>query len=252
MKDYVDTIGVWSNEWRVFYNGIQDPYEYAGLDGPETIHSSSAMSDATYLDAETAPAIQRWWPVDADRLTLSRKLEILIPIKETVMELTHKFRWKENDPFEPGDNRILFAEADKLERNLANKESQEETKKADVEKAENDPSNQNLSKANSLLKKTESAFLPKDFAIYQNYPNPFNPSTTITYDIAKSSFVKITIFNTLGQTIRWLYEGTKSQGRYDIVWDGKNDQGVQVPSGMYIYRLEAGDFVQSKKMMLVK
>ncbi len=95
-------------------------------------------------------------------------------------------------------------------------------------------------------------YIPKDFMLTQNYPNPFNPSTTIRYEIPKSSNVVIKVYNMLGQEVRTLVNGNKDRGRYEIVWDGKNQFGNQVSSGVYLYRLEAGKVVKSKKMLFVK
>jgi hypothetical protein len=106
----------------------------------------------------------------------------------------------------------------------------------------------------TLFKNAEEArsFVPTKFELVGNYPNPFNPTTTIVYDIADQSDVKLSIFNSLGQLIRKFNEGARSQGRYTLTWDGKNSDGKQVPSGVYIYQLTAGQFIQTKKMLLVK
>jgi hypothetical protein len=108
--------------------------------------------------------------------------------------------------------------------------------------------------ARTLFKNTEEArsFFPTKFELVGNYPNPFNPTTNIVYDIAGQADVKLSIFNSLGQLIREFNEGVRSQGRYTLTWDAKNSDGKQVPSGVYIYQLTAGQFVQTKKMLLVK
>jgi hypothetical protein len=109
------------------------------------------------------------------------------------------------------------------------------------------------SESRAFFKKEESKlFVPTKFGLVGNYPNPFNPTTTIVYDIADQSDVKLSIFNSLGQLVREFNEGVRSQGRYTLMWDGKNSDGKQVPSGVYIYQLTAGQFVQTKKMLLVK
>lgn len=94
--------------------------------------------------------------------------------------------------------------------------------------------------------------LPDVFTLRQNYPNPFNPATTIAYALPKAAEVTITIYNLLGQTVRSLAPGNQPAGQHQVVWDGKDQSGATVSSGIYFYRLTAGDFVGSKKMVLIK
>lgn len=102
--------------------------------------------------------------------------------------------------------------------------------------------------------------LPSRFELSQSYPNPFNPSTTISYQVPRRSEVQIEIYNTLGQKVRTLLNARKEPGTYQAIWDGRNDSGVQVGSGVYLYRMAAGDpstgsgqgFVQTRKMILLK
>jgi len=94
--------------------------------------------------------------------------------------------------------------------------------------------------------------VPVAFALGQNYPNPFNPTTNIQYDIPKASDVKIVIYNILGQPVRTLVNERKEAARHYITWDGKNDQGVTVATGTYIYQIHAGEFSATKKMNLLK
>jgi len=91
-----------------------------------------------------------------------------------------------------------------------------------------------------------------DYSLAQNYPNPFNPSTIISYQLAKVSDVEITIYNILGQRVRKLVKGKQCAGSYKIQWDSKNDNGVQLANGIYLLRLNAGSFVRTRKMMLVR
>jgi flagellar hook assembly protein FlgD len=81
----------------------------------------------------------------------------------------------------------------------------------------------------------------------QNYPNPFNPSTTIRFSVPVTGNVKVTVYDMLGQEIETLTNDARPAGEHEIQWAPKN-----ISSGMYIFRLEAGSFVQSKKMTLVK
>lgn len=95
--------------------------------------------------------------------------------------------------------------------------------------------------------------LPTDFALEQNYPNPFNPSTTIEFSLPKTSLVLLEIYNLLGQSVATLADNAQfSAGKHKLVWDGRDDSGNLTASGVYFYRLMAGDYVQQKKMMLLK
>jgi hypothetical protein len=89
--------------------------------------------------------------------------------------------------------------------------------------------------------------IPKTFALSQNYPNPFNPSTKIQYEIPKASFVHLTVYNVIGQQVAELVNHEQSPGKYSVTFDGAN-----VTSGIYFYRIEAGSFVQTNKMILLK
>ncbi len=94
--------------------------------------------------------------------------------------------------------------------------------------------------------------IPTAFALEQNYPNPFNPSTRFTYHLPNSAQVEVAVFNMLGQRAKTLVSELQPSGSYVIAWDGKNDQGVPVPTGIYIYQLKADGFMQSKKMLLIR
>ncbi len=94
--------------------------------------------------------------------------------------------------------------------------------------------------------------IPKKFAVYQNFPNPFNPTTTIRFELPKPEHVRIEIYNVLGQKIRTLLDKPVEAGYHAIQWDSRNDNGVPVSSGIYYYRITAGQHVAVKKMALLK
>jgi hypothetical protein len=94
--------------------------------------------------------------------------------------------------------------------------------------------------------------VPATFSLSQNYPNPFNPVTTIAYSLPERSQVMLEIFNVLGQRVKTLVSAVQPAGRHSIVWDAKDEQGKDVASGIYFYRLEAGEFSESKKMVILK
>jgi hypothetical protein len=98
--------------------------------------------------------------------------------------------------------------------------------------------------------------LPEKFALSQNYPNPFNPSTKISYALSVPSVVTLKVFNILGQEVATLFDGTSAAGTFDAVWDGKDNLGRAVASGVYMYKLHATggstEFLQTRKMLLLK
>lgn len=98
----------------------------------------------------------------------------------------------------------------------------------------------------------EQMILPEDFTLHQNYPNPFNPVTTISFDIARTSAVELTVFNMLGQTVATIFHGIANPGSYDVTWDGQDDYGNGVASGVYFYRLKSDPASQTRKMLFIK
>lgn len=96
------------------------------------------------------------------------------------------------------------------------------------------------------------AGLPSDYILKQNFPNPFNPTTNIEFAIPVSGQVVLEVFNLLGQRINTIHSGVLEAGTHTFTWNGTNDSGQPVPSGVYFYRLSAGDFIQTREMMLLK
>jgi len=94
--------------------------------------------------------------------------------------------------------------------------------------------------------------VPQQFLLEQNYPNPFNPVTTINYDLPERNFVSITVYNILGRKVKNLVNGTQEAGYKTVIWDAKNNYGKPVSAGIYFYRMRAGAFVQTRKMLLLK
>ena len=95
-------------------------------------------------------------------------------------------------------------------------------------------------------------FVPGSYRLRQNYPNPFNPSTTIGFDIPSSGQVRLTVFDLLGRNVRTLLDDYRDPGSYQVNWDGRSDSGLPVVSGTYLFRLEAGTFHSSRKMLLLR
>jgi len=94
--------------------------------------------------------------------------------------------------------------------------------------------------------------LPEDWKLSQNYPNPFNPNTQIPFSVKTHAHVSLTVYNVLGQQVATLVDKELAAGNYTADWNGNSDAGSAVASGIYFYRLEAGDFVETKKMTLLK
>ena len=99
-----------------------------------------------------------------------------------------------------------------------------------------------------------SAGFPLGYRLEQNYPNPFNPVTVIRYTLAESGEATLQVYNSAGQLVRTLSSGSQESGEHSATWDGKNDRGQEVATGVYFYRLQAheGKFDQTRKMILMK
>ncbi len=94
--------------------------------------------------------------------------------------------------------------------------------------------------------------LPLEYALNQNYPNPFNAGTSIRFAVREPGYVSLAVYNVIGQRIRSLVGGEMGAGEYTVTWNGSEDDGSEVASGIYFYRMSAGDFVQCRKMILLK
>jgi hypothetical protein len=94
---------------------------------------------------------------------------------------------------------------------------------------------------------SESGNIPADYSLSQNYPNPFNPSTTIRYGLPSRSHVTLAVFNTLGQRVTTLVQGEQEAGYHEVKFDAS-----ELASGVYLYRVQAGEFVQTRKLLLLQ
>jgi len=94
--------------------------------------------------------------------------------------------------------------------------------------------------------------IPLQYVLHQNYPNPFNPVTTLHYDLPNNSLVKITIYDMMGRIVNNLVSGQQSSGQKSVQWNATNDAGQPVSAGLYLYTIDAGQFRQTKKMVLLK
>ncbi len=105
----------------------------------------------------------------------------------------------------------------------------------------------------SLTESDNNEIIPANTSLYSNYPNPFNPTTTISFSVAQSSsFVNLDVYNLKGQKVKQLVSDELTIGQHSVVWDGKDESGKGVSSGIYFYKLRAGTYTSTKKMILLK
>jgi flagellar hook assembly protein FlgD len=112
-----------------------------------------------------------------------------------------------------------------------------------------------LDQAYKQLGLKKSAVLPKAFSLSQNYPNPFNPSTTINYDVPEEEGqiqVTLSVYNIRGQLVKTLVDVSQGPGSYNVNWDGTDREGRKISSGVFFYRLVAGNYVSTRKMVVLK
>jgi len=94
--------------------------------------------------------------------------------------------------------------------------------------------------------------IPNQFALYQNHPNPFNPVTTLRYDLPEDALVNITIYDMMGRVVKTMVNSQQNAGFKSVRWNATNDKGAPVSAGLYLYTIQAGEFRQTKKMVLLK
>ena len=110
--------------------------------------------------------------------------------------------------------------------------------------------NQRTGNQNNLELRNEEDFLiPISYKLYQNYPNPFNPITTLKYELPEDSFVDVTVYDILGNVVNNLINANQSSGYKSVQWDATNNQGEPVSAGVYLCKIQAANFVDTKKMI---
>ena len=98
----------------------------------------------------------------------------------------------------------------------------------------------------------EVVMIPESFGLDQNFPNPFNPETTIRYHLPVDANIELSIYNLLGRKMVTLKTGPQTAGTYEVIWNGLNERSEQVPSGVYVFQLKAGEFIQTRKLALIR
>ena len=104
----------------------------------------------------------------------------------------------------------------------------------------------------AVVSVVEGMLVPGQYSLRQNYPNPFNPSTTIRFDLPEASRVQLIIYDAMGREVRTLLWGEQSAGYQSVNWDGADDRGQPVSSGIYLYRLQAESYSETMKMVLLR
>ena len=104
----------------------------------------------------------------------------------------------------------------------------------------------------NVVVSTDEDLFPLNTKLNQNYPNPFNPTTTINYSLKENSKVSLDIYNIKGQKVKQLISGQLSAGQHSVVWNGKDDNGKSVSSGIYFYKMKTGNYNETRKMLLLK
>ena len=99
---------------------------------------------------------------------------------------------------------------------------------------------------------TEAGNLPNQYILSQNYPNPFNPETQIRYYLPRACQVKLTVYNILGRAVRVLLDEKQSAGHNDVKWNGRDEKGDEVSTGIYFYQIKTREFTDTKKMVILK
>jgi hypothetical protein len=104
----------------------------------------------------------------------------------------------------------------------------------------------------AVLNADDENMIPDVFALHQNYPNPFNPVTTLRYDLPENGHVNITIYDMLGRQVKTLINQTQDAGYRSVIWNATNDYGKPVSAGIYLYQIQTGEYIRTKKMVLLK
>ncbi|MDP7437601.1 MAG: T9SS type A sorting domain-containing protein, partial [Candidatus Marinimicrobia bacterium] len=103
-----------------------------------------------------------------------------------------------------------------------------------------------------VLSTAKDTSISHQYTLYPAYPNPFNPTTTLRYDLPEQAYVNIIIYDLLGRQVKTLINQTQDAGFKSVIWNATNDYGKPVSAGVYLYNIQAGEFVQTKKMVLLK
>jgi hypothetical protein len=164
--------------------------------------------------------------------------------------------WEDlNDPVDASDAAELFTLSFRVEQGMT--DSGEIEVNGEIVDNYGDPYNAAFEPgwvvlADPTVVDPQAGLTPGSCYLSANFPNPFNPETHINFGLPQSSHVRICIYNVIGRRVKCLVDGTYGAGEHQLIWDGRDERGDQVGSGVYFYRLEAGEFTQTRKMTLMK
>lgn len=253
VRDYIAGIEMWSNTMRVWYTGgggcEECPVAYQGEGQFEPSPADSNADESVVYSGS-------WHPVNPDTLSAKQKFDLLWPIRETVWQLKHRFRWSNSDPSTAIDdsNETFIQLSNLMEQEELRKRKQAQEAKylgssEDEElSSESEQNQEGLSKSNQARIESEKPVL----ALHANYPNPFNPTTSIRFSLPSDGFVELSIYNIQGQLVRQLISGFQNAGQHEVIWNSRNNEGLNVASGIYLYRLKFGNQILTRKLTLVK
>lgn len=252
VKDNLTGFGMWSNTMRVWYTGgggCEDcPIAYQGEGHVEPSPADSNADESVVYSGS-------WYPVNPDTLSARQKFDLLWPIRETVWQIKHRFRWSATDPVIAIDdsNETFVHLGNQIDEDERRKRKLRETKR--IGSGEDDGSELEKDDEQPLLVKENGSQVQTDMpilALYANYPNPFNPTTNIRFSLPSAGHVELDVFNIQGQLVRRLLSEVRTAGSHEIPWDGRNHEGQPVASGLYLYRLTFGNQVLTRKLTLLK
>ena len=207
---------------------------------PETATQQTAAATATFLLPPPAPAAQLDARFAGD-YRLTRGNQATIQLQAIHYPLTIQIRNFRTPAALPGEAAFQLV----LKEVAGNRETARHPLSESLLIELHNP------RVNKLVLAKE-AIVPVEFRVYQNYPNPFNPTTSIRYDLPEKGPVEIAIYNTVGQKIRSLRSAEQEPGVYETTWDATDDAGINVSSGIYYYRVSAGNHSLVKKMLFLK
>jgi hypothetical protein len=238
---------------------LTDNSQFGWMVTANDIHGAESNSDSSYFYTDASPEP----PLNFATITPANNAEGIATGVE--------FAWNETDdpdPVEEISYRVVYASNWEDSSTYVYSETLEDTSMVItfidnsqyywlVEALDSDGfivgSNENT--PNTMVVGTlsiDGADIPEVFALHQNYPNPFNPTTQIRYDLPEDAMVSITIYDLMGRSIKSLVNSNQSAGYRSVRWNATNNLGEPVSAGMYIYTLQAGQFRQIKKMVLLK
>jgi hypothetical protein len=219
-----------------------------GVGNPGQVHELALVEDDTWEEGtitwnnkpSTSKVLASWVPVQGEPVRIDITTAVIEALSTDRILSLQIHAPQEGD----GASWVHYGSRERSENNprleaIVNESSGTTTTTTDSDKS--DPSNTGGDQEG-----------PTEFTLDQNYPNPFNPTTTIQYRLPQAATVRLAIYNVAGQLVKVLVNGQQEAGQYRVEWDGRDQAGHSVASGLYLYRIEAGSFTDHRTMMLIK